>query len=132
MTIPARELVTAYAVALLVAAAGCGPSKGNLAGKLKVESRPELAEQGLSVKDWGVSSDNFALKLEASKDLGDNWLLTIQADGGDVFATLTPLKLKPGKAEWIEVGGPKFLESFKVSADTKTVTVGLRNRLKAR
>jgi hypothetical protein len=103
-----------------------------LDGKLKVEAKPELAAEGLSLKDWGVSGDNFAIKLEAAKDLEPNWLLTIQADGGPPFQTMTPLRMKAGQSEWIEVGGAKFLESFKVSTETKTVTVGLRNRLSAR
>jgi hypothetical protein len=124
-------LACACAIAVLVAG-GCGPSKGNLAGKLKVEAGPELAEQGLNVKDWGLSGDNFTIKLEATKDLGPDWLLTIQADGDPTFETMTPLKMKAGQAEWIEIGGPKFLESFKVSSDTKTVKVGLHNRLRMR
>ena len=124
-----KALVLICGIVVLTTCAGCGPSKGKLAGKLKVEAKPEMAEQGLNVKDWGVSGDNFTIKLEATKDLGPDWLLTIQADGGPVFQTMTPLKMKSGQTDWIEIGGPKFLESFAVSEQTKTVSVGLRNRL---
>jgi hypothetical protein len=123
-------LFYAGAIACL-AAAGCH-SKGNLAGKLKVEASPELTAQGLSVKDWAASGSNFSVKLEATRDLEPNWLLTLQADGGEMFQTMTPLKMKAGQTEWIEIAGPKFLEKFEVTSETKTVTVGLRNRLTGR
>ena len=121
-------LACVFVIAVLIVSIGCGPSKGKLADTLKVEAKPELNEQGLNLKDWGVTGENFAIKLEATKDLSSDWLLTIQADGAGVFQTMTPLQMKAGQTQWIEVGGPKFLESFKVSNETKTVKVGLRNR----
>jgi hypothetical protein len=118
-------------IALLAAIGGCH-SKGRLAGRLTIREAPSLTEQGLKVKDWAVSGKNLQLQLESTKDLAPDWLLTVEADNGLTYQSTTPLKMKAGDIQWIEVGGPKFVEHFEVSAGTQTVTVGLRNRLSAR
>src|SRR5258708_3115752 len=90
---------------------GCH-SKGEFAGKVTVQGSKKLTDLGVTVKDWGYADKVFSFKLEASKDFGSPWLLTVEADNGQPFSFGTPVTIKAGKSEWIEVGGPKFLDHF--------------------
>ncbi len=107
---------------------GCS-SKGGLEGKVTVKESPQLANLGVTVKDWKYSTQTLSVQLAASKDFGDPWLITVQADNGQPFSMTTPLNLKAGQTEWVDFGGPKFLDHFEIKPDTKSVTIGCRNRM---
>jgi hypothetical protein len=126
-----RQFLSLAVLASLILVGGCH-SKGRLAGRLTIREAPSFTEQGLKVKDWAVSGNHLQLQLESSKDLAPDWLLTVEADNGSTYQTMTPLKMKAGDIQWIEIGGPKFIERMEVEGGTKSVTVGLRNQLSAR
>jgi hypothetical protein len=110
---------------------GCS-SKGGLEGKVTVKESPQLADLGVTVQDWKYSDQTLSVKLAATKDFGEPWLITVQADNGQPFGMMTPLTLKAGQSEWVSFGGPKFLDRFEIKPDTKKVTVGVRNRMTGR
>jgi hypothetical protein len=125
-------LLPAILAAGCLLAAGCGARKGELAGKLTVEATPQLTELGVTVKDWSYVDQKFAVQLAASKDFGAPWIITLQADTGSIFSMMSPLNLKAGQSEWVEVGGFKFVGTpFQVTPNTQKVTVGVRNQLVA-